>query len=138
MPQKNKTHSERERAIRDRIPDDRPSAAARGYGYRWNTKTRRRHLQREPLCRQCKRAGQVRQARIVDHIVPLGTPGGPGDVPSNRQSLCIACHNAKTARERGKYADSNKPGGLDNGRHSVMVGNTGDSGRSGGGGLKYL
>jgi 5-methylcytosine-specific restriction protein A len=137
MPQKNKTHSEREREIRDRIPDGRPTAAARHYGYR-HQKARERHLRREPLCRECKRIGRIVQAVIMDHIIPLGTPGGPGDVPSNRQSLCFPCHNTKTGREGGNNADDYKQRGLDNGRDPIRVGNTSDSGGSGGGGLKYL
>lgn len=141
MPFKNKSHSERQAATRPRIPDDRPSAARRHYDYK-HQKMRRRHLRDEPLCRECKRAGYVTQAIIVDHIIPLGTPGGPGDVPSNRQSLCFPCHNAKTGRERKdkRYGPNNRSSDPVGRRSLVMAGNQVNTKeqRSGGGGVKYL
>ncbi len=141
MPFKNKSHAERQRDSRTRIPDDRPTASARGYGSRWQT-TRRRHLRNNPLCVDCTTAGFVVQASEVDHIIPLGTPGGPGDVPGNRQSLCGIHHRAKTAAERGNGNNgyNNKYGRPCTSGRFVLAGNevnTKEPAR-GVGGVKYL
>lgn len=58
---------------------------------------RKAHLDNEPLCRECAKAGKVKIATIVDHIIPLAE-GGTED-PSNKQSLCDDCHDAKSKRE---------------------------------------
>ncbi len=141
MPFKNKSHAERQRDSRIPTPDDRPTAAARGYGSRWQT-TRRRHLRNNPLCVECKTSGFVVQAKEVDHIIPLGTPGGPGDVPGNRQSLCGMHHRTKTAGERkdGRNGYNNQPGGRGPGRSYDMEGITVNTKqpRQGVGGGKYL
>lgn len=50
------------------------------------------------LCQLCLRAGVVREAKTVDHIIPKAHGGTDAD--SNLQSLCWPCHKAKTARER--------------------------------------
>ncbi|MGK3335011.1 HNH endonuclease, partial [Escherichia coli] len=52
------------------------------------------------LCQLCLRAGVVREAKTVDHIIPKAHGGSDAD--SNLQSLCWPCHKAKTARERLK------------------------------------
>lgn len=52
------------------------------------------------LCQLCLRAGVVREAKTVDHIIPKAHGGTDAD--SNLQSLCWPCHKAKTARERLK------------------------------------
>ncbi len=141
MPYKNKSHAERERDSRPRTADDRPSACMRSYDRHWR-RTRARHLRDEPLCRECKAAGFIVQASEVDHIIPLGTPGGPGDVPSNRQSLCGLHHRAKTAAERGKgyNGSNNKPGRRgDRGRYVMEgVGHDTKEPARGVGGVKYL
>lgn len=56
-------------------------------------------LSREPLCRECAKAGRVRAATDVDHID--GDSGNNAD--DNLQSLCHSCHSAKTARENGGF-----------------------------------
>ena len=81
----------------DRAPDDRPSAAARGYDGRWR-KVRRIVLAEEPLCRSCKARGRVVLASEVDHIMPLSDGGT--EERENLQSLCKPCHSEKTGRER--------------------------------------
>lgn len=48
----------------------------------------------------CQRAGVVREAKTVDHIIPKAHGGTDAD--NNLQSLCWPCHKAKTARERLK------------------------------------
>lgn len=45
-------------------------------------------------CQECGLRGQVLEC---DHKLPLAE-GGTDD-PSNLQTLCVACHFAKTARE---------------------------------------
>ena len=57
-------------------------------------------LRAAPLCVRCDKAGRVRLAQEVDHIVPL-TKGGTDDL-ANLQGLCRECHAAKTAEDEGK------------------------------------
>lgn len=72
----------------------------RGYGAKWDV-IRERVLKRDKgLCQLCLRAGVVREAKTVDHIIPKAHGGT--DAESNLQSLCWPCHKAKTARERLK------------------------------------
>jgi 5-methylcytosine-specific restriction endonuclease McrA len=69
-------------------------------------------LAERPLCENCARQyGRVEVAKAVDHRTPI--PAG-GDNPVNRPrlmaaafphlddlaSLCVSCHNAKTAAEQ--------------------------------------
>lgn len=67
-------------------------------GHRW-TLIRSAQLCREPLCRHCLTAGVVREAEEVDHIIALEFGGTDDD--ENLQSLCIPCHERKTALDRG-------------------------------------
>lgn len=60
---------------------------------RWRH-TRRKQLNREPLCRQCGRI-----ATDVDHIVPI-EDGGPTWSLDNLQSLCRTHHSQKTRAEQ--------------------------------------
>ncbi len=69
----------------------------RGYGTAWDA-LRLAILQRDAgLCVPCRTAGRVTPATEVDHVVNRAR-GGTDD-PANLQSICMACHNAKTARE---------------------------------------
>lgn len=78
----------------------RQSRHQRGYGSKWDV-IRERVLKRDKgLCQLCLRAGVVREAKTVDHIIPKAHGGTDAD--SNLQSLCWPCHKAKTARERLK------------------------------------
>lgn len=70
---------------------------------RW-ARRRREHLTREPLCRQCKARGVIRAAGAVDHILPHRGDETLFWDPANWQSLCIACHNAKSAAEQAEQA----------------------------------
>lgn len=49
-----------------------------------------------PLCVECERAGKVEPGVDVDHIVPHGGDWGRFLDVGNLQSLCKACHGAKT------------------------------------------
>src|SRR3546814_3972339 len=51
---------------------------------------RRRRLQAEPLCRDCKAKGVITAATAPDHIVPLALGGSDDD--SNVRCLCPECH----------------------------------------------
>jgi 5-methylcytosine-specific restriction enzyme A len=69
----------------------------RGYGADW-VKARALILERDCyLCQPCQREGRVTPATAVDHIIPKAK-GGTGD-DYNLQSICDACHDAKTASE---------------------------------------
>ena len=64
----------------------------------YNSKAWRRlsaaQLKREPLCRECMRAGRAALAEIADHIQPIRAGGARLDF-ENLQSLCKGCHNRK-------------------------------------------
>ncbi|MDX3908233.1 MAG: HNH endonuclease signature motif containing protein [Sphingobium sp.] len=60
---------------------------------------RRRRLQAEPLCRDCKAKRIITAATVPDHIVPL-TRGGSDD-DGNIRCLCADCHKARTAEQFG-------------------------------------
>lgn len=77
---------------------DTRSTTDRGYGHAWR-KIREHVLMTEPLCRTCAAAGRTVAATDVDHIVPKHMDGT--DEIENLQPLCRACHNRKTAREKG-------------------------------------
>lgn len=82
----------------------RGSSTARGYNYRWQ-KARATFLKRHPLCMcsDCKQAGRVMAATVVDHITPHK---GDQDLfwdTSNWQSMSKPCHDKKTANEDGGF-----------------------------------
>jgi len=66
------------------------------------TRIRQRILLRDDYT--CRRCGRVDPGSglEVDHITPLSLGGAESD--SNRQTLCIECHKAKTAGEAGSRA----------------------------------
>lgn len=64
---------------------------------RW-MKTRKMILELEPLCRECKSNGIIKEATVVDHIVRIRSGGDPFDI-SNLQPLCDKCHASKSGRE---------------------------------------
>lgn len=79
--------------------DPRPSAAARGYGWRWQ-KTADGFLRKHPLCVHCDANGKITIARCVDHIVPITGAHDPLFWKrDNWQALCISCHSRKTMSE---------------------------------------
>lgn len=78
----------------------RESRHKRGYGTAWD-KVREQVLKRDKLlCQECLRSGRYRQADHVDHITPKARGGA--DELANLQSLCSACHRAKTDSETGR------------------------------------
>lgn len=85
---------------------DRGTSTARGYGAEW------RRMRLWILLRDCYRCGECKKVvsgtnAHVDHIEPL-TEQDRGQYshwkyqPSNLQTLCRACHNAKTNKEARK------------------------------------
>src|SRR3546814_967542 len=61
---------------------------------------RRRRLQAEPLCRDCKAKGVITAATAPDHIVPLALGGSDDD--SNVRCLCPECHLERTREQRSE------------------------------------
>lgn len=71
----------------------------RGLGWKWQM-FRRRILKRDLyLCQPCRKAGRTTPATEVDHIIPRAKGGQMTD--DNAQSICAACHEAKTAADEG-------------------------------------
>lgn len=103
MPWAAKTDGQRRRELEpasDRERKPRGNTTQRGYGWRWQ-RARLAFIRRHPLCRACESDGRVEVSQVVDHIVPHR-----GDMVlfwdrKNWQPLCVSCHNAKSARERG-------------------------------------
>lgn len=78
---------------------ERGTTTERGYGWAWQ-KLRLRILERDGgRCVLCARKGRDVVARHVDHIKPKAKGGT--DAESNLQSLCVACHEAKTLVDAG-------------------------------------
>jgi len=61
-------------------------------------KCREAYLQRNPLCEECKKKGEIVQGKVVDHITPIRL-GGSELEEANLQTLCTKCHNSKSGRE---------------------------------------
>lgn len=105
MPNKPRTHKPTRPPLRRvSTPEDRRDRD-RLYGRRWHKRSRA-FLQEHPLCVQCKARGEVAAASVVDHVIPH-----KGNVDrfwdwDNLQALCVRCHNAKSARERGQWERS--------------------------------
>jgi 5-methylcytosine-specific restriction enzyme A len=65
---------------------------------RWR-KLSKIHKIKYPLCKHCKDKGVTKQVDHTDHILPITTHPQLRYTWSNLQSLCISCHNTKTANE---------------------------------------
>lgn len=70
---------------------------------RWQ-KLREAKLAETPLCEICTRRGGIEEAVAVDHFTPISAGGSPFPELSGLLSLCLSCHNEKTA-------SFDKPGG---------------------------
>jgi 5-methylcytosine-specific restriction protein A len=80
----------------------RPGVVERKRGYA-GVKDRQRIRERDcGLCQECKRQGRTTVGHPVDHIIPLWAGGSDADI--NKETLCIDCHDAKSAREAGQRA----------------------------------
>lgn len=49
----------------------------------------------------CQKCGARQSRLIADHIIEIDEGGAPFDV-NNGMTLCIACHNSKTAASRAE------------------------------------
>ncbi len=81
---------------------NRPNSYRRGYTKAWQ-RYRTQYLAEHPVCVMCLKQGQIREAIVVDHIVPH-----KGDMKrfwdrSNHQALCKRCHDKKTATQDGGF-----------------------------------
>ena len=65
----------------------------------WREVLRPGQLLREPFCRECAARGLRVRATVVDHVTPHRGRWALFSDPANLQSLCKACHDAKTMRE---------------------------------------
>ena len=62
--------------------------------------TRRYHIQRNPLCVECKiKEKRIVAGAVVDHIIPIRQGGQPFDF-KNLQTLCSDHHNKKSRQEK--------------------------------------
>jgi 5-methylcytosine-specific restriction protein A len=97
--------------------DVRPSAAKRGYDWKWRnedeTGAADHWLAEHPLCAECHWYGHVVAATLVDHKLPHKGNRELFWDQENWQSLCGRCHNKKTQREQrsmNKYVVCGTPG----------------------------
>lgn len=88
----------RARTVRRR-DSGRPNSYRRGYTKQWY-KLRDRFIRDNPLCIECRRAGAIKAAEHVDHIIPTQGVDDPNHFDEdNLQSLCASCHSRKTVED---------------------------------------
>lgn len=80
----------------------RESAHQRGYTSRW-AKARLGYLNNHALCVHCESEGVVKEATVVDHIIPHKKNRKLFWDSGNWQALCKAHHDKKTAAEDGGF-----------------------------------
>jgi len=85
------THKEYNRARRDQ-------ASQKFYNSGVWRRVSKYHKKLNPFCIRCYSKGYVVSVQVTDHIVPISQGGSKLDL-DNLQSLCISCHNTKTAEE---------------------------------------
>ncbi|QFT30107.1 HNH endonuclease [Labrenzia sp. THAF82] len=75
---------------------------------RWK-KLRLAKLNLDPLCEICTRRGKLINATVVDHIKAIKAGGSAFAPLDELMSLCVSCHNEKTARvDRPERANSGR------------------------------
>ena len=60
---------------------------------------RNEYIKQNPLCVYCQSNGIIKEAKVVDHIIPI-LMGGNSLSVTNLQSLCDSCHARKSAKEK--------------------------------------
>ena len=89
-------------AVRRAEDRKRGNSAQRLYDAKWR-KARLQFLIANPLCVQCRAAGRVTAATVVDHIVPHRGDKARFWDRANWQALCKPHHDSKTAIEDGGW-----------------------------------
>ena len=97
MPAKPQAHKPRGYRLPARAPDQRASAARRGYDQRWQ-RVRLYHLLTHPLCEDCNERGRLTLATQVHHVVKLSERPDLRFDHDNLLSLCSRCHSRRTRR----------------------------------------
>ena len=77
------------------------TTTARGYGSDWQRK-RERILDADPCCVDCDKAGIVRVATEVHHIVPIEQAWSLRLEDSNLAPLCEECHKSRHNHARAE------------------------------------
>lgn len=80
---------------RDRF---REHSTKRGYNYHWEVKFRPQFLIKNPLCADCKKAGRIKAAKEVHHILKIKDRPDLKYDEENCMALCKSCHAKRTAR----------------------------------------
>ena len=99
MPNLPAVHNPRQTKKRTQLRQAKERQARRLYATNhpvWR-RIRAEQLRREPLCRECKKEGQITAANVVDHI----DQDTFNNDSSNLASLCRAHHDRKTGLETG-------------------------------------
>ena len=112
MPQRPKSHSERQNKSRKAVMDQAYDATQRKHGpravakairssARWQ-RVRALKLGKNPLCEDPNQLhrGRTILAKQVDHIISLQQDPAQAFAMDNLQSLCVHCHAMKSAAER--------------------------------------
>jgi len=76
---------------------ERPNVVERKRGYAGVLDRKRIRARDCGLCQECKRQGRTTIGHPVDHIIALADGGTDDD--DNKETLCVPCHDAKSARE---------------------------------------
>lgn len=100
-------HVERERELKRHreYNKERDPALTRFYNSKeWRTLSKHVMATNHYLCAKCSIPGHKPVlADVVDHIIPVQADWSRGLDIGNCQPLCHACHNKKTAEDKGKY-----------------------------------
>lgn len=112
LPQRTATLTSRLRRLPKPAPE--PMGTKRISGGGWQ-KFRRRWLAHHPYCVHCSTESRPVIGCEVDHIKPLWEGGL--NVDSNYQTLCIPCHEAKSAEEAVRRNELKR--GMDDGMGGI-------------------
>lgn len=55
------------------------------------------------LCQPHRRMGKAEVGNIIDHIIPLEIRPDLALEDTNLQTICLSCHNKKTAEDKKRY-----------------------------------
>lgn len=76
-----------------RWEQERENSGQRGYDATWQ-RLRRRYLALHPFCQDCRERGQVVEATLVHHVVPVLEDRTQRLETGNLRALCARCHAA--------------------------------------------